>query len=148
MNMPPIFKGESEIRIGIPLNRRMGLLTHARYGHIFGYPPILENIRPEHAEHLRYFIGEDLLTTDYIGGSLGTVYHTWVDNLWFEPQLFVRYSKYRLWTDVETFDRTLDYGVEISLIYNTILGPVTYGFVFHKEDNFGLNSWARIGMEF
>ncbi|MCD6234756.1 MAG: patatin-like phospholipase family protein [Candidatus Marinimicrobia bacterium] len=141
-------KGESEIRIGIPLNRRMGLLTHARYGHIFGYPPILENIRPEHAEHLRYFIGEDLLTTDYIGGSLGTVYHTWVDNLWFEPQLFVRYSKYRLWTDVETFDRTLDYGVEISLIYNTILGPVTYGFVFHKEDNFGLNSWARIGMEF
>jgi len=141
-------KGESELRFGIPLSRRMGLLANARYGHVFGYPPILENIRPEHTEHLRYFMGEDLLTTDFIGGSLGAVYHTWIDNVWFKPQLFVRHSTYRVWTDVETFDKTLDYGIELSLLYDTILGPVTYGFVFHKEDNFGLNSWARIGIEF
>lgn len=141
-------RGESTVIFGHWWNRKFGFFTKARYAHVFGLPPILEFIRPDHVEHLRYFIGEDLLTTDFIGGSAGVIHNTWIDNLWFKPGVFVRHSTYRQWTDVESFDTFLDYGLELSLVYNTILGPVSFGFVFHKEDDFGLNSWARIGMEF
>lgn len=141
-------RGNIQYGLGKWWGRRLGAFGELRYSRVLGYPPLLEYIQSDKVESLRYFIGKDLITTDYFGVLAGTINRTWLDNLWLRNQVFFRRNVYRLWDDIENFKTFFDYGLEISLIYNTILGPVTYGFVLHKNDNFGLNSWARIGLEF
>ncbi|MDD5582215.1 MAG: patatin-like phospholipase family protein [Candidatus Marinimicrobia bacterium] len=141
-------KGEAKFTGGKWLNRRFGFFGDVHISHILGYPPLLEFIKPDNPEHLRYFIGKDFLTTDLKGGSLGVVYNIWMDNLWLKPKIFINHRTFRTWQDVKKYDSFFDYGLEIPLIYDTILGPISYGIVFHKEDKFQLNSWARIGFEF
>lgn len=119
-----------------------------RYSKIYGNALLLEYIIQDQPQYLQYEIGEDFFADNIWSGLFGVCNNFFLKDFWIQLQFFIRESHHININDTGNFLNTSQIGSELFLVYETPIGPISYGISILNNDNYTPISWARIGLEF
>ena len=148
------FEKDSYLKIDIQgefgkkLTNAFRIYGNFKYGKIYGNAPLLEYLIQDQPQYLQYEIGEEFFADNTWSGLVGVCNKFLFNDLWLKLQFFIRESHHINVNDTNIFSNTSQIGSEVFLVYETPIGPISYGVSILNNDNYTPISWARIGLEF
>ena len=133
---------------GKKLTNAFRIYGNFKYGKIYGNAPLLEYLIQDQPQYLQYEIGEEFFADNTWSGLVGVCNKFLFNDLWLKLQFFIRESHHINVDDTNIFSNTSQIGSEVFLVYETPIGPISYGVSILNNDNYTPISWARIGLEF